>query len=106
MALRRMLLEHHGFEPSCATSPEAAIDIALKTAPGVAVVDLGLPTEDQGWDLISRLKQTVPDVSIIVLTGFPTTAADVHPERELVNAWIIKGGGAKTLIETLNRLAA
>jgi ActR/RegA family two-component response regulator len=100
-----MLLEYHGFESFCATTPDAAMELARNDQPGVAVVDLGLPTEDQGWNLISRLKQSVPEISIVVLTGFPATAAKGHPERSSVNAWITKGSGASTLIETLNRLA-
>ena len=104
--LRRMLLEHHGFKPQCASNAEIALVIARESRPGVAVVDLRLPTEEQGWQLISRLKQTVPSVCIVVLSGLPRAASDAHPAQTLVHAWITKGGGARVLIDTLNGLAA
>ncbi len=106
LALRSMLLEHHGFEPACASDPEAAIEMARSNQPGVAVVDLRLPTEDQGWRLISRLKQALPEVWIVVLSGSSRTCAANRPESDLVNAWVTKGGGVSVLIDALNHLEA
>lgn len=106
LALRSLVLQHHGFEPACASDPGSALEWARQNLPGVAVVDLGLPTEDQGWLLISRLKETLPELSIVVLTGVSRARAEAHPGRRHVAAWITKGSGTGALIETLQQLAA
>lgn len=106
LTLRRMLLEHHGFDPRCASDPETALRVARETLPEIAVVDLGLPTEEHGWRLISRLKETVPELSIIVLSGTSRSSAHSHPQSHFVNAWLTKGGGTGGLIDALHRFAA
>jgi CheY-like chemotaxis protein len=106
LELRRMLLEHCGFLPACATSPEVAFEVAQRSRPEVAVVDLHLPTEAHGWRLISRLKQDLPELSIVVLSGTPRSGRESIPECDLVDAWVTKGTGSGVLIDTLHALAA
>ncbi|WP_207312540.1 response regulator [Lentzea alba] len=52
-ALRTFLVAHQGFEvvgeAGCA---ESAVRLALETAPGVAIVDVLLPTEREGLSLL------------------------------------------------------
>lgn len=104
LALRRLLLEHHGFSAACACAPDAALDLARDTQLQAAVVDIGLPTESQGWDLISKLKRTAPSVPIIVLSGSPEprSIGAMHG----IQAWITKGSGVRALIDVLQRTTA
>jgi CheY-like chemotaxis protein len=105
LAVRCMLLEHYGFHAFCASDANSGLQLAREHRPGIAVVDLRLPTEDEGWNLIASLKEILPEVSIIVLSGVAGDGAR-HQQREHVDEWITKGSGAHLLLNTLNRLAA
>jgi DNA-binding NtrC family response regulator len=58
-----------GFKPFPATSGEEALEIARKTKIHAAVVDLKMPGMD-GLTTISKLKEILPHIKAVLLTGF------------------------------------
>lgn len=70
-------LQRRGFEVSCAHTPEAALQLADKLAPGYAVVDLRLG-ECSGLPLIEPLVREDPEIRIVVLTGYASIATAVE----------------------------
>ena len=65
------LLEVMGHEVEMATDPIAALDVAARFVPDVAVLDIGLPVID-GYELAARLR-ALPGLSgsrLIALTGY------------------------------------
>ncbi len=66
MAQRLTLL---GFEPLKASSGTRALEIASQTKVDLAIVDLKMPDMD-GLMTITRLKQIVPDMHTVLLTGY------------------------------------
>jgi two-component system NtrC family response regulator len=65
-----------GFELFQAVDRSAAVDLALKHRPEVALLDLGLPPDpvgvDEGLEALSNLLSIDPHMKIIVLTGRDT----------------------------------
>lgn len=58
-----------GFSPLKATSGQQAIDIIKQAHVDLAIVDLKMPDMD-GLVTISKIKEIIPDLKTILLTGY------------------------------------
>jgi two-component system, NtrC family, response regulator AtoC len=70
------VVEEWGYEPEVADTVKAGWNSINKLVPDVAIVDLKLP-DGSGLDLLHRVKETYPDVSVIILTGHATVDSAV-----------------------------
>jgi two-component system, NtrC family, response regulator AtoC len=70
------VVEEWGYEPEVADTVKAGWASISKLLPDVAIVDLKLP-DGSGLDLLHRIKDTFPDVSVIILTGHATVDSAV-----------------------------
>ncbi|HEV7763933.1 MAG TPA: sigma-54 dependent transcriptional regulator [Thermoanaerobaculia bacterium] len=70
------VVEEWGYEPEVADTVKAGWAAVNKLLPDVAIVDLKLP-DGSGLDLLHRIKETFPDVSVIILTGHATVDSAV-----------------------------
>ncbi|HEX9983467.1 MAG TPA: sigma-54 dependent transcriptional regulator [Thermoanaerobaculia bacterium] len=70
------VVEEWGYEPELADTVKAGWNAVSKLVPDVAIVDLKLP-DGTGIDLLHKIKETYPDVSVIILTGHATVDSAV-----------------------------
>jgi DNA-binding NtrC family response regulator len=70
------VVEEWGYEPELADTVKAGWNSVNKLVPDVAIVDLKLP-DGSGLDLLHKIKETYPDVSVIILTGHATVDSAV-----------------------------
>ena len=70
------VVEDWGYEAEIADTVKAGWNSVSKMVPDVAIVDLKLP-DGSGLDLLHRIKETYPDVSVIILTGHATVDSAV-----------------------------
>ncbi|HEX8617088.1 MAG TPA: sigma-54 dependent transcriptional regulator [Thermoanaerobaculia bacterium] len=70
------VVEEWGYEPEVADTVKAGWNAINKLIPDVAIVDLKLP-DGSGLDLLHRIKENFPDVSVIILTGHATVDSAV-----------------------------
>ncbi|MDQ3280318.1 MAG: sigma-54 dependent transcriptional regulator [Acidobacteriota bacterium] len=70
------VVEEWGYEPEVADTVKAGWNSISKLLPDVAIVDLKLP-DGSGLDLLHRIKESFPDVSVIILTGHATVDSAV-----------------------------
>jgi DNA-binding NtrC family response regulator len=70
------VVEEWGYEPEVADTVKAGWAAVSKLVPDVAIVDLKLP-DGSGLDLLHRIKETYPDISVIILTGHATVDSAV-----------------------------
>lgn len=70
------VVEEWGYEPELADTVKAGWNAINKLVPDVAIVDLKLP-DGSGLDLLHRVKENFPDVSVIILTGHATVDSAV-----------------------------
>jgi two-component system response regulator AtoC len=70
------VVEEWGYEPEVADTVKAGWAAVSKLVPDVAIVDLKLP-DGSGLDLLHRIKETYPDVSVVILTGHATVDSAV-----------------------------
>lgn len=103
--VRCMVLSHHGFETRRAGNAEEALRAVRETVPDAVVVDLGLPSEQDGLRLIGELKEITPSVPVVVLTG--SNIDRLRPKPELAHAaeLIQKGSSCKALLGALDRIS-
>ena len=70
------VIEEWGYQAEVADTVKAAWNSVSKLVPDAAIVDLKLP-DGSGLDLLHRIKETYPDVSVIILTGHATVDSAV-----------------------------
>ncbi len=70
------VVEEWGYEPEVADTVKAGWAAISKLVPDVAIVDLKLP-DGSGLDLLHRIRETYPDVSVVILTGHATVDSAV-----------------------------
>jgi two-component system, NtrC family, response regulator AtoC len=70
------VVEEWGYEPEVADTLKAGWNAINRLVPDVAIVDLKLP-DGSGLDLLHRVKETYPDVSVVILTGHATVDSAV-----------------------------
>lgn len=104
LALRSMLLAHSGFETLEAPDRSSALKLAAEGKPECAVIDLRLPTEDIGLQLIRELKDLDSGMHVFVLTGGDPAQFALRPERRLVDEVIVKGSSSGYLVRQLKSL--
>ena len=101
LELRSMTLRNAGYDICIAGDVPTALRMASEQSPEAAVVDLRMPTQDLGLQLIRGLKQLNSRLRVIVLTGIDPKQFEKLPERALVEAVFTKGGASKLLLQYL-----
>jgi len=99
--IRALLLSQTGFEVSEAGDAASAKTIAAEERPNAAVIDLRLPTIEDGLALIRDLKTMNPAMRLIVLTGARANVLEARPVRLLVDQLLVKPAPAAALIQAL-----
>ncbi|WP_437206496.1 response regulator [Planctomicrobium sp. SH664] len=85
-----------------ATTPEAAISLAVQSRPDVALIDVQLPGQS-GFDIAAEMFRQVGHFPVIFLSGM---LSDLHLHRALslhCAGFLIKGGPISFLCDALNR---
>ena len=106
LAVRCLLLERNGFEAIEAGDPASARDAARREKPACAVLDLRLPDEKTGVQLVCELKGINPDLRIILFTGASAARVASYPELRLVDDVVQKSSGFSSLVEKLRSASA
>jgi two-component system, OmpR family, KDP operon response regulator KdpE len=101
--LRGMVLSQNGFETLQALDKASAKTLAALHRPEAAVVDLRLPTERDGFELLRALKLGDSGIRLLVLTGASAEAVRHTPEANLIDDVLTKPASVRELIEHLRR---
>lgn len=70
-------LTRRGFAVTCAHDVTSALTAAQMSAPQYAIVDLKMPGAS-GLTLVERLREWLPEIRIVVLTGYASIATAVE----------------------------
>ncbi|WP_374338355.1 response regulator transcription factor [Methyloversatilis sp.] len=99
-ALRRRGLEGEG-----CTDPASAVATALRVKPTSIVLDLNL-NGNSGLSLIRPLLETLPDVRIVVLTGYASIATAVDAIKLGAFQYLAKPVGVDAILNAFDRKAS
>jgi CheY-like chemotaxis protein len=100
LAIRGALLRQSGFQTTEASNVPAALQMAEAERPSCALIDLCLPTEQDGLYLIREIKRRYPSVAIFVLTGRVVNDRSA-PELQCVDGIFVKGSAIREVISRL-----
>ena len=84
-----------------AADGEIAIELAHKTHPDVILMDINLPTIN-GLQVTRKIKGQLPDVQIVVITGYDDTEQVFHALRAGASAYCAKDTTPESLIRTIH----
>lgn len=93
-------MRRRGFEVVSAASAAQALERAVATRPGYAVVDLKLGG-DNGLALIPALVASVPSMRVLLLTGYASIATAVEAIKRGAHDYLAKPVDADTVMRTL-----
>jgi DNA-binding NtrC family response regulator len=105
MRLREMLtraVREMGFTPAASSTAEAALREADNHTFDILILDLNLPGMS-GLDMLERIRQSQPDLQVIILTGFGDLDAARLAIRLDVVDFLTKPCALGTLEEALDR---
>ena len=88
---------------TAATGAEA-VEVAARTRPDVALVDLRLP-DMTGDDLCRALRETVPEISVVILTTYVSDETVRRALQAGAAAYVTKAAGLPELLNALERLS-
>lgn len=105
LRLRRMILTKHGHEVTAAASAGEALRLCREHEPRCVLMDLRMPTAEDGLELIRGIKSASPETGVVVLTGW---ADDIEgkPERGMVEEVFVKPAKIERILAALGRLSA
>ena len=105
LSIRTMLLEQSGFEVVTASDGVSARELAAEQRPNCVLMDLNLPTPEEGLALIRDLKAIDGNMRLFILTGSDPRRFRQHPEAEMVDGVFGKPTSSATLIRKLRAYA-
>ena len=100
LAIRGALLRQSGFQTTEASDVLVALQMAETEKPSCALIDLCLPTEQDGLYLIRQIKQRYPAMPVFVLTGKVVDKRSA-PELQEVEGLYVKGSAIREVSSRL-----
>ena len=97
------LLTDEGYEVVTASSGEEALHVLEREDFDVVITDLVMPGID-GTQLVQRIKQSLPDQEIVMVTGVVDVKAAVAAMKEGATDYILKPFDRKALSTSLEKI--
>jgi len=97
----KKILEKNGYFVDLAATGEEAIQKTMKTAYNVALLDIRLP-DIEGVELLKLIKDTVPKMRKIMVTGYPSMQNAIAAINKNADAYLIKPVTVEKLLNCLD----
>ncbi|MEM3356303.1 MAG: response regulator [Candidatus Bathyarchaeia archaeon] len=101
--IRRVLttiLEEEGYEVDSAETAKKAIEKTNESFYNLALIDVRLP-DMEGLELLTKMRDTVPKMRKIIITGYPTLQNAIAAVNRNANAYILKPFNIETVLTTI-----
>ena len=98
----KLILENEGYQPLLAHSEEEALKAAGDNAVDMALLDIRLG-QDDGVDLLLKLKEMQPDMLCVMVTGFGSIETAIQALRNGAYDYLRKPVNPGELLATLRR---
>ena len=96
------ILENEGYAVDVAVNGREAIKKSESTAYNVALIDIRLP-DMEGTELLTSMKDTVPKVRKIIITGYPSMQNAIDAVNRNADAYLVKPVDVDKLLELVRR---
>ena len=98
----KLILENANYQPLLAHSEEEALECIGQNAVDLALIDIRLG-QDNGVDLLLKLKKMQPDILCVMITGFGTIETAIQSLRYGAYDYLRKPVNPEELIVSLKR---
>ncbi len=98
----KLILEGENYKTLLAYNEKEALEAIGKNAVDLALIDIRLG-QDNGIDLLSKLKKIQPDIMCVMITGFGTMETAIQALRYGAYDYLKKPVNPEELIVSLNR---
>jgi DNA-binding NtrC family response regulator len=83
------ILEEEGYSVDTAETAKEAVEKTKKAFYNLALIDIRLP-DMEGIELLTKIRDTVPKMRKIIITGYPTLQNAIAAVNRGANAYILK----------------
>ena len=83
------LLKRAGYDVTAFTDATSAFEHLQKNSVDLLLVDIRMPEMD-GFEVINRAKRLLPDIAVLVMTGFGTVETAIQALRQGVDGLLLK----------------
>ncbi|HJX02884.1 MAG TPA: response regulator, partial [Candidatus Bathyarchaeia archaeon] len=94
------ILEDEGYAVESVGTARKAIEATKRKFYNVALIDIRLPDMD-GTDLLLRIRDTVPRIRKIIITGYPTLQNAIDAVNRRADAYIMKPFDVEKVLRTI-----
>ncbi|MGB9741061.1 MAG: response regulator [Candidatus Bathyarchaeia archaeon] len=94
------ILEEEGYKVDSAGTAKEAIEKTKKTFYNIALIDVRLP-DMEGIELLTKIRDTVPKMRKIIITGYPTLQNAIAAVNRGANAYILKPFDMEKVLATI-----
>ena len=94
------ILEDEGYAVESVGTARKAIETTKRKFYNVALIDIRLPDMD-GTDLLLRIRDTVPRIRKIIITGYPTLQNAIDAVNRRADAYIMKPFDVEKVLRTI-----
>src|SRR3972149_10142058 len=94
------ILRDEGYEVDVASNGREAIQKSEETIYNLALIDIKL-TDMEGIDILIRMKDTIPKVRKIIMTGFPSVQNAIEAVNRKADANLLKPVEVEKLLVTI-----
>ena len=94
------ILSAEGYNVDLAKNGKEAIKKSESTVYNVALIDIRLPDMD-GVELLIRVKDSVPKMRKIIITGYPSVQNAIEAVNRKADAYLVKPVDVKKLLITI-----
>ena len=98
----KLILENEGYQPFLAHSEEEALEVVGKNPVDLALIDIRLG-QDDGIELLPKLKEIQPDILCVMVTGFGSIETAVQALNSGAYDYLRKPVNPGELLATLRR---
>lgn len=95
-----MILEEKGYSVDTAESGDEAIRKSMENFYNLALIDIKLP-DIEGTKLLTEMKDTVPKMIKIIMTGYPTLENAIEAVNRGADGYIIKPINVEELLRKI-----
>jgi len=95
-----MILEDEGYVVDQAETAKQAIEKTEKNFYNMALIDIRLP-DMEGIELLTKMRDTVPRMRKIIITGYPTLQNAIEAVNRGADAYILKPFDVNKVLATI-----
>ncbi|MCA8948728.1 MAG: sigma-54-dependent Fis family transcriptional regulator [Planctomycetes bacterium] len=98
-------LERAGYDASCATSGEQALELLERSPFALVITDVRMPRMS-GMDVLAAVKARDPDVEVLIITGYPDLQMAVAAIKQGAFDYLAKPYGERDLMASVAKAIA